>query len=144
MTILLIFLLILSITVNVILFWYTRKLIQNMYFGANNIDEMQKMLNEYADLLSPLANMENYYGDPAITSAVANTRLVADACRVFKKTLIENYDEENQENEEGQEGQSQEDQEQKNYQKSQEEGGFTKNKQEAPRKAEATIGRVGP
>jgi hypothetical protein len=100
MTILLTFLLLLSLAGNAMLIWYTRKLVQNLYYGVNNIDEMQKLLNEYASLLEPIATMENYYGDPAITSAVANTKLVVDACRVYKKTMIEDYDEENQENKE--------------------------------------------
>jgi len=128
MTILLTLLLILSLVGNGVLIWYTRKLIQNLYYGVNNIDEMQKLLNEYADLLNPLATMENYYGEPAIDSAIANTKLVIEACRVYKKTIIENYDEENQENEEGQENQ--------------EENSISSDQKEAPRKAEATIGPV--
>lgn len=125
MTILLALLLILSLVGNGVLIWYTRKLIQNLYYGVNNIDEMQKLLNEYADLLTPLATMENYYGEPAIDSAIANTKLVIEACRVYKKTIIENYDEENQENQE-----------------SEEEGKLNGDQKEAPRKAEATIGPI--
>lgn len=124
MTILLTFLLLLSLAGNAMLIWYTRKLVQNLYYGVNNIDEMQKLLNEYASLLEPIATMENYYGDPAITSAVANTKLVVDACRVYKKTMIENYDEENQENKE--------------------EGTNEDATKDTTRQSSATIGPVGP
>ena len=96
MFVLITLLLILSLAGNVVLIWYTRKLIQNLYYGVNNIDEMQKLLNEYAELLAPLANLDNFYGEPALSAAIANTKLVIDACRVYKKTIIENYDEENQ------------------------------------------------
>jgi len=105
MYIILSLLLTLSIAGNVILVWYTRKLIQNMQYGIANIDEMQKLFEEYVSLLQPLATMDNYYGDPAITSAVNNTKLVIDACRVYKKTMIEDYYEENQENQDGPEAQ---------------------------------------
>jgi hypothetical protein len=124
MTILLTFLLLLSLAGNAMLIWYTRKLVQNLYYGVNNIDEMQKLLNEYASLLEPIATMENYYGDPAITSAVANTKLVVDACRVYKKTMIEDYDEENQENKE--------------------EGTNEDATKDTTRQSSATIGPVGP
>lgn len=135
MTVLLTLLLLASLAANVVLVWYTRKLIQNMYFGVNNIDEMQKMLNEYAELLEPVASMENYYGDPAITAAVANTKLVVEACKVFKKTIIKDYNEENQENEEGEGEEGLKETAQKGNQEA---------SKETPRKAEATIGKVGP
>lgn len=89
--------LILSVAVNIVLIWYVRKVVQMMAYGIENVEELQKLLNEYAGLLEPVATMENYYGDPAITSAVANTKLVIDACRIYKQTLIRNHDEEDTE-----------------------------------------------
>ena len=108
-------LLVLALSGIVVLVWYTRKLIQILRIGVENIDEMQMLLTEYADLLAPIATMENYYGDPAITSAVANTKLVIQACQVYKKTILEDTNEETQEDTEV---------------------------KEAARKAEATIGPV--
>lgn len=130
MNILLALLLIISVIINGMLIWYTRKLVQNLYFGINNVEELQRLLNEYVSLLEPLATMENYYNDPIITSAVANTKLVIDACRVYKKTLIEDY-EETQENQETEEA-------------GQENSTGQEANQKAPRKAEATIGPISP
>ena len=148
MNILLAALLFLSLVVNGVLIWYTRKLVQNLYFGVNNIEEMQKLLDEYATLLEPLATMENYYADPALTSAIANTKLVVEACRVYKKTLIQNYEEENQEedevgqeNQEGQETQTQAGPQNSTQSRQTQETGQTGRK-ENRRKAEATIGPI--
>jgi hypothetical protein len=88
-----------SIAVNGILIWYTRKLIQNLYYGVSNVDEIQKLLNEYIALLQPLLQMENYYGDPALSSAITNTKIVIDACSVYKNSIIESENEEIQEKE---------------------------------------------
>lgn len=140
MNVLLILLLVLSLAGNVILIWYTRKLIQNLYYGVNNIDEMQKLLNEYAELLVPLANMENFYGEPALSSAIANTKLVIDACRVYKKTIIQNYDEETQSEENQEDGQASG---QEAGQNSQEQKAGEAQGPQTRRKAEATIGPVG-
>lgn len=139
MNFLLAFLLFLSMIGNGVLIWYTRKLIQNLYYAINNVDEMQKLLNEYADLLIPLANMENYYGDPALSSAIANTKLVIDACRIYKKTVIENYNEENQ-NQETQEANEALGQE--NNQNNQEQKADKAQTAQTRRKAEATISSV--
>lgn len=110
-----------SIAVNIVFFWYTRKVVENLSYGISNIEELQKLLNEYASLLEPLLTMENYYNDPAITSAIANTKMVVEACKVYKNSIIESQDEENKENETTEE---------------------VKN-QEAPAQRTATIGPIG-
>lgn len=83
-----------------ILVWYTRKLINNLNYAVKNMDDMQQLFTEYGNLLEPLANLENYYGEPAIDSAIANTKLVIQACGVYKKAVLEGTDEETQENNE--------------------------------------------
>jgi hypothetical protein len=85
-----------SLSVNVIFIWYTRKLIQNLVFGVSNVNELQILLNEYATLLEELAKMENYYNDPIIVSNITNTKMVIEACRVFKNSIIENTDDQEQ------------------------------------------------
>lgn len=89
-----------SIAINVIFVWYTRKLIQNLQFGVNNVDELQKLLNEYVVLLEPVANMENYYADPVIVSTISNTKMVIEACKVYKNSILQSENEEIQENQE--------------------------------------------
>ena len=100
MTVLLVILLICSLAANVVFIWYTRKLIENLYYGINNVDEMQKLLEEYVSLLEPLVNMENYYNDPAISSAIANTKLVIQTCKVYKNAMLESTNEEAEETKE--------------------------------------------
>ena len=117
--------LIISIAINGVFIWYTRKLVQNLYYGVNNVDELQKLLNEYVSLLEPIATMENYYGEPAITSAVANTKMVIEACKAYKNSIIESQDEENQE-----------------FQETEEESESSKDKNEKAFEAKASISSV--
>jgi endonuclease III-like uncharacterized protein len=95
MNIFLSLLLLLSLAGNVVLVWYTRKLVQNLYYGIRNVDEMQKLFEEYITLIQPLASMENYFNDPAITSAITNTKVIIEACKMYKNTMIEEIDEKN-------------------------------------------------
>jgi len=97
-----------SIAVNIVLFWYVKKLIENLNYGIKNVDELQKFLDEYVSLLEPLAQLENYYGEPAIDSAIANTKLAIQACKGYKNSIIESQDEENKENETLEEAKKQE------------------------------------
>ena len=84
-----------SIAVNSILIWYTRKLIKNLLYGVKNVDEMQKLFEEYITLIQPLATMENYFNDPALASAINNTNVIIEACKMYKYTMIEQIDEKN-------------------------------------------------
>lgn len=100
MTLILSLLLVISLTISGILIWYTRKLVNNLNYAVKNMDDMQRLFDEYGRLLEPLANLENYYGEPAIDSAIANTKLVIQACGIYKKTVLEGFNEEIQETEE--------------------------------------------
>ena len=95
MTIILSLLLLTSLIGNAMLIWYTRKLIKNLLYGVKNVDEMQKLFDEYVTLIQPLATMENYYNEPAITSAINNTNVIIEACKMYKNTMIDQIDEKN-------------------------------------------------
>jgi hypothetical protein len=82
-----------SLVVNGVLVWYVRKLIKNLNFGVNNVDEFQKMLEEYSSTLESIIEMEQYYQDEVIKVACNNTRLVIGACKVYKKTILDSEEE---------------------------------------------------
>ena len=86
---LLVFLLVLSIIGNGILIWYTRKLIKNLKFGIENVDGFQKMLEEYCAGLEGVVQMEQYFADETITVAIKNTKLVIEACKAYKTSILE-------------------------------------------------------
>lgn len=93
MTALLVFLLLVSLAANIILVWYTRKLVKNLDYGVRNVDEFQNMLNDYSQSLNEMSKLDQYYGDETITSAVKNTNLVIEACKFYKKSILELADE---------------------------------------------------
>jgi len=89
MTILFAILLILSISLNIVFFWYIRKILQKLSFGVDNIDQLQGLLEEYCSLLESMLTLDQYYGDDTVVAAVKNTKLVIETCKVYKKTIIE-------------------------------------------------------
>jgi hypothetical protein len=93
MIFLLSFLLLVSLTANGILVWYTKKLIKNLFYGIKNAEELQNLLNQYADSMQSLYELEQFYGDETIKTAIANTKMVVEACRIYKDSIIEKQEE---------------------------------------------------
>jgi hypothetical protein len=88
MTFFLVFLLLISLTANAILVWYCRKLIKNLWFGINNVEGLQSLLNEYAESMQSLYELEQFYGDETIKTAISHTKMVVEACRIYKESII--------------------------------------------------------
>lgn len=84
--------LLLSLTANVILVWYSKKLVKNLWNGVNNIDELQNLLLDYSNSLESLYQLEQLYEDENIKVAIANTKLMIEACRVYKSTILKQDD----------------------------------------------------
>lgn len=82
-----------SLIFNGILIWYTRKLVQKLSYGVDNIDQLQKLLDEYCALLEGMLQLDQYYGDDTIVGAVKNTKLVVETCKMYKKTIMEQQEE---------------------------------------------------
>jgi hypothetical protein len=83
------FLLLLSLVFNGILIWYIRKIVQKLSYGVDNIDQLQELLNEYSSGLENVYELQEYYGDDTIKAAIANTKIVIEACKAYKNTIIE-------------------------------------------------------
>lgn len=94
----LLLLLLLSLAGNCILVWYCKKLVKNLWYGVNNVEELHKLLLEYATSLESLYELEQYYGDETIKVAIGNTKLIAEACRVYKDSIIQKQEEKQIEN----------------------------------------------
>ena len=86
--ILLSLLFLLSLSANVILVWYSRKVTNQFSFAVMNVDEYQKLLDQYQFTLKSLYELESFYGDQELKVAIEHTKIVADACAAFKATLI--------------------------------------------------------
>ena len=93
MTFYIYFFLLLSLTANAVLIWYCRKLVRNLWYGIKNVDELQKLLNEYSGSLQSLYELEQFYGDETIKVAIGNTKLIVEACRVYKESILQKQEE---------------------------------------------------
>jgi len=88
MIVALILFLILSLTVNGIFIWYTRKLIKNLNVGIDGVTQFQELLEQYAENLTSMFELEQYYGDETVAAAIKNTKMVIEASKFYKKSII--------------------------------------------------------
>jgi hypothetical protein len=66
-----------------------RKLIKNLNNGVKGVDDLQELLQEYTVLLEGMLQLDQYYGDDTVNGAVKNTKLVIEACKFYKKSVLD-------------------------------------------------------
>lgn len=97
----LITLLILSLSFNILLFWYTKKVARQAKIVADsattelkitldNLNQVQVMLGEYSQGLLGVSSLEAYGEDEVIRIAISNTNMVIGMCEAFSNTIINN------------------------------------------------------
>jgi hypothetical protein len=88
------FILMLSISLNVLLAWYARK-IQTEYilFIRDNLEALSQMHNEFNEHLEVVNNMEMYFGDQTLVELLKHSKFVKEQTAEFL-LVLQDLDEE--------------------------------------------------
>ena len=91
------FILMLSISLNVLLAWYARK-IQTEYilFIRDNLEALSQMHNEFNEHLEVVNNMEMYFGDQTLVELLKHSKFVKEQTAEFL-LVLQGLDEETEE-----------------------------------------------
>tara|TARA_R100000084_G_scaffold103204_1_gene59161 strand:- start:19 stop:309 length:291 start_codon:yes stop_codon:yes gene_type:complete len=91
------FILMLSISLNVLLAWYARK-IQTEYilFIRDNLEALSQMHNEFNEHLEVVNNMEMYFGDQTLVELLKHSKFVKEQTAEFL-LVLQGLDEEAEE-----------------------------------------------
>jgi hypothetical protein len=73
-----------SIVGNVLLVWYNRQLVQNLFFVSDNIGDMVGLVKEYHEHLESLYEMEMFYGDSTLKGLIDHTSFILEEMKVFE------------------------------------------------------------
>ena len=98
----LISILVLSIIINILLFWYARKLLQKLAFFSEDIIDINEDLEIFAEHLVGLHAQETYYGDVTLQKLIEHSKTIVEDVQQFKDLYLigevnqgpENYAEE--------------------------------------------------
>ena len=80
-------LLALSLTANVILIWYVRKLLQKYAYDIDVRRAFSRMIADYIESLQAIYKLEEFYGEETLKKAIAQTRAIEEACEEFTTYL---------------------------------------------------------
>lgn len=82
------FILMLSISLNVLLVWYARK-IQTEYilFIRDNLEALSQMHNEFNEHLEQVNNMDMFFGDETLVSLLEHSKFVKEQTAEFLLVL---------------------------------------------------------
>ena len=73
-----------SIVGNILLVWYNRQLVQNLFFVSDNIGDIVGLMQEYNEHLESLYEMEMFYGDSTLKGLIDHTSFMLDEIKVFE------------------------------------------------------------
>ena len=83
-TFLLVSVLLLSISANIILVWYIKRLFQKIFFISDNIDDLLGNLEGFAKHLEKIHSLETYYGDETLQALIRHSRNIVEYVEGYK------------------------------------------------------------
>ena len=76
--------LVISVTVNVFLFWYLRKVINKLLFVSENLSDLVEIINNYKKHLGDVYKLEMFYGDQTLEFLMQHTNGLIDILKDYE------------------------------------------------------------
>jgi len=88
-------LLLLSLSLNVLLVWYCRRLAKQFLFFTENVADLEAALGAFDTHLTDVHELETFYGDETLGGLIQHSRTIVDRIRDFYDGFsLENEEEE--------------------------------------------------
>ena len=89
-------LLVISVFVNVLMYWYIRKLLDQFRLGANNGSVVVKAIENYQNHLQSVYELESYYGDTTIGGLLQHTSDLLEEVKNYQEYFFREIEQENE------------------------------------------------
>ena len=66
--------LVVSVLVNGLFFWYNRQVIKNLVYILENAKEFESIISEFKEHLSSVYSRDTFYGDPTLEELLKHTK----------------------------------------------------------------------
>lgn len=76
-------LLVLSVALNIVAFWFVRNLLTKLFFVSNNLGEVNDVMLRFAEHLEAVHSMETFYGDQTLQGLLQHSELVVQMLAEF-------------------------------------------------------------
>ena len=81
-------LLLLSLVVNGLLFWYTRKLLEKLSVFTEGVIEFRAKLEQLAGHLESVHQLEMFYGEPVLQNLIKHIKVMVVDIKIFRDSFI--------------------------------------------------------
>jgi hypothetical protein len=90
----LITLLVFSVALNVVAFWFVRNLLTKLMFVSNNLGEVNDVMLKFAEHLDAVHSMETFYGDQTLQGLLQHSELIVQMLAEFDEIykIAEGYE----------------------------------------------------
>ena len=78
-------LLVVSVALNALAFWFIRNLLTKLLFVSDNLGEVNDVMLRFSEHIEGVYSMETFYGDQTLKSLLEHSRLIV--------TMIQEFDE---------------------------------------------------
>jgi len=85
---LLIISLVISVSINALLIWYIRKMLQKLLYVSDSIGSLLVSAKNFSDHLGGLHDMEMYYGDETLGSLISHSKQVIEDIKEFEDIYV--------------------------------------------------------
>jgi len=72
-----------SVCINILLIWYSRKLTRQFLFFTQNVIELENKLNGFDGHLNDVHQLEMFYGDDTLGSLMEHSRNIVESIKQF-------------------------------------------------------------
>ena len=81
-------LLLLSLVINYLFFWYTRKLLEKLSVFTEGVIEFRTKLQQMAAHLESVHQLEMFYGEPVLQRLIEHMKLTVIEIKMFSDSFI--------------------------------------------------------
>tara|TARA_Y100000034_G_scaffold121071_1_gene164832 strand:- start:505 stop:816 length:312 start_codon:yes stop_codon:yes gene_type:complete len=75
---------ILSLSLNVLLIWYLKKVLFKLLYVSDNIDDLLITTEEFSKHIERVYSMETYYGDETLQGLVDHSKEIIEAIKEYE------------------------------------------------------------
>ena len=88
MTVLFISLFVVSLSINILLIWYIRKMLSKLLYVSDSIGSLLTSSKGFSDHLDGLHSMEMYYGDETLGALIKHSKQVIEDIKEFEDIYV--------------------------------------------------------
>ena len=90
-------LLALSVVLNIFFIWYTRRLLSNLLYISNNLNDLYDEIVSFGNHLNQVYELELFYGDETLKALLRHAKSLAEFFGEYESILLLTDDEEEME-----------------------------------------------